>query len=66
MRDAIKRTGSDEDDLTRVIVSRAEKDLRELKELYHNRNSVALDHAVAKETSGDYKAFLLTLLGKQD
>ncbi|GMY22666.1 annexin-like protein RJ4 isoform X1 [Fagus crenata] len=66
LRDAIKRTGSDEDDLTRVIVSRAEKDLRELKELYHNRNSVALDHAVAKETSGDYKAFLLTLLGKQD
>jgi hypothetical protein len=66
LRDAIKRTGSDEDDLTRVIVSRAEKDLRELKELYHKRNSVALDDAVAKETSGDYKAFLLTLLGKQD
>lgn len=66
LRDAIKRTGSDEDDLTRVIVSRAEKDLRELKELYHKRNSVALDDAVGKETSGDYKAFLLTLLGKQD
>ncbi|KAI9115466.1 hypothetical protein K1719_013785 [Acacia pycnantha] len=66
VRDAIKRIGADEDALTRVIVSRAEKDLRDIKELYYHRNSVHLEQAVAKETSGDYKNFLLTLLGKED
>lgn len=66
IRNAIKRLGTDEDALTRVIITRAEKDLKEIKEVYYNRNSVSLDHAVAKDTSGDYKAFLLTLLGKED
>ncbi|PIN09391.1 Annexin [Handroanthus impetiginosus] len=66
IRQALNRPGTDEDSLTRVIVTRAEKDLKEIKELYHKRNSVALEHAVAKETSGHYEAFLLTLLGKQD
>lgn len=49
-----------------MIVTRAERDLRGIKELYHKRNSVTLDQAVAKETSGHYKAFLLALLGKED
>ncbi|XP_051142076.1 annexin-like protein RJ4 [Andrographis paniculata] len=65
IRHALKRAGTDEDALTRVVVTRAEKDLREIKDLYYKRNSVALEQAVAKETSGDYKAFLLTLLGGQ-
>nr|AFK35882.1 unknown [Lotus japonicus] len=63
---ALKRVGSDEDGLTRVVVTRAEKDLKEIKELYYKRNSVHLEDAVAKELSGDYKKFILTLLGKQD
>ncbi|GMN65240.1 hypothetical protein TIFTF001_034308 [Ficus carica] len=51
----------------RVIVTRAEQDfMKEIKELYYKRNSVFLDHAVAKDTSGDYKAFLMTLLAKKD
>ncbi|XP_030962259.1 annexin-like protein RJ4 [Quercus lobata] len=66
LRNAIKRSGTDKDALTRVIVTRAEKDLKDLKELYYERNSVALDDAVSKETTGDYKKFLLTLLGKED
>ncbi|XP_023541714.1 annexin-like protein RJ4 [Cucurbita pepo subsp. pepo] len=63
VRNAIKRVGkSDEDALTRVVVSRAEKDLMQIKEAYHKRNSVTLDDAVSKE-SGDYKRFIHTLLG---
>nr|XP_023889604.1 annexin D7-like [Quercus suber] len=46
--------------------SSVEKDLKDLKELYYERNSVALDDAVSKETTGDYKKFLLTLFGKED
>nr|GEV47550.1 annexin-like protein RJ4 [Tanacetum cinerariifolium] len=66
IRNAIKKSGTNEDALTRVIVTRAEKDLKEIMEQYYKRNSVSLDQAVAKETSGDYKRFLLTLLGKED
>ncbi|CAH9091880.1 unnamed protein product [Cuscuta europaea] len=64
IRHALAKSGTDEDALTRVIVTRAEKDLREIKELYFKRNSVTLDQAVAKETSGHYQALLLTLLMK--
>lgn len=66
MRDGVKKLGTDEDSLTRVIVTRAEKDLRGIKELYYKKNSVPLGQAVAKETSGDYNKFLLTLLGEED
>ena len=62
----MKRIGTDEDGLTRVFVTRAEKDLKDIKELYYKKNSVHLEDAVAKEISGDYKRLLLTLLGKQD
>ncbi|KAG2396506.1 hypothetical protein LR48_Vigan08g008000 [Vigna angularis] len=66
VRNAIKKVGTDEDALTRVVVSRAEKDLKIVSEVYYKRNSVLLEHAIAKEISGDYKKFLLTLLGKED
>ncbi|TXG55965.1 hypothetical protein EZV62_017278 [Acer yangbiense] len=66
LRNAMKGMGTDEDALTRVIVTRAEKDLKDIKEYYYKRNSVPLEQAVAKDTSGDYKDFLLTLLGKED
>ncbi|CAN1344578.1 Annexin-like protein RJ4 [Linum perenne] len=65
LRNAINKKGTDEDALTRVIVTRAEKDLKHVKDEYYKRNSVALAHAVAKDTSGDYKAFLLALLGDE-
>ena len=66
MRDAIKKFGTDEDALTRVIVTRDEKDLQNIADVYYKRNSVALENAIAKEISGDYKKFLLTLLGKEN
>ncbi|KAI4333015.1 hypothetical protein L6164_017872 [Bauhinia variegata] len=66
IRNAIKRVGTDEDAVTRVIVTRAEKDLKQIKELFHKRNSVALEQALAKETCGDYRGLLLTLLGKEE
>ncbi|XP_015876063.1 annexin-like protein RJ4 [Ziziphus jujuba] len=65
LRDGVKKLGTDEDSVTRVIVTRAEKDLKVIKELYYKKNSVPLEEVVAKETSGDYKRFLLTLLGKE-
>ncbi|RDX93613.1 hypothetical protein CR513_24099, partial [Mucuna pruriens] len=66
LRNAIKKFGTDEDGLSRVVVTRAEKDLKDIKELYYKRNSVHLEDAVSNDTSGDYKKFILTLLGKHD
>ncbi|KAG1365455.1 putative Annexin-like protein RJ4 [Cocos nucifera] len=60
---ALDKSGTDEDALTRVIVMHAEKDLKEIKEMFHERTNVALEHAVAKHTSRDYKSFLLALIG---
>ncbi|KAF8396232.1 hypothetical protein HHK36_017846 [Tetracentron sinense] len=65
LRNVIDKVGTDEDALSRVIVTRAEKDLEEIKELYKKRNNASLEHAVPKDTSGDYKDFLLTLLGSK-
>ncbi|KMT14582.1 hypothetical protein BVRB_4g073520 [Beta vulgaris subsp. vulgaris] len=65
LRKAIIGLGTDEDVLTRVIVTRAEIDLKDIKELYLERNNTSLDQAIAGDTSGDYKAFLLTLLGSE-
>ncbi|CAJ1959011.1 unnamed protein product [Sphenostylis stenocarpa] len=63
LRNAIKMFGTDYDGLSRVVVTRAEKDLKNIKELYYKKNNVHLEDAVSKEISGDYKKFILTLLG---
>jgi hypothetical protein len=52
LRNATRESaGTDEDSLTRVVVMHAEK------------ASCTLQQAIAKETSGDYRSFLLALLG---
>lgn len=66
LRLAINRLGTDEWALTRVVTTRAEFDLQHIKEEYHKRNSVPLDHAIAGDTSGDYEKMLLALTGHGD
>ncbi|KAL6495729.1 hypothetical protein OROGR_030292 [Orobanche gracilis] len=61
-----KADGIDENTVTRVVVTRAERDLKEINKLFYKRNSLPLESAIAKDTSGHYKAFLLTLLGQED
>ncbi|PON32305.1 Annexin [Parasponia andersonii] len=66
LRQAINKLGTDEWALTRVITTRAEVDLHRIKEEYHRRNSIPLDKAIAKDTSGDYEKFLIELTGHGD
>lgn len=63
LRLAINKKGTDEGAVTRVVATRAEVDMKLIKEEYYRRNSVPLDHAIAKDTSGDYEEFLLALIG---
>ncbi|KAL3537719.1 hypothetical protein ACH5RR_001085 [Cinchona calisaya] len=63
IRASIVGLGTDEDSLTRVIVTRAEIDMMKVRGEYFNMNKTSLDNAVIGDTSGDYKNFLMTLLG---
>lgn len=63
IRLGINKLGTDEGALTRVVVTRAEVDMKIIKDIYQKRNSVPLDRAIAKDTRGDYEKILLTLIG---
>ncbi|KAF5784643.1 putative annexin [Helianthus annuus] len=66
LRLAINKQGTDEDALTRVVATRAEFDMKAIKEEYKKRNSVSLNEAIAKDTRGDYEDMLLALAGSDD
>uniref|UniRef100_A0A2P2KDR5 Annexin n=1 Tax=Rhizophora mucronata TaxID=61149 RepID=A0A2P2KDR5_RHIMU len=56
--------GTDEDSLTRAIVTRAEVDLMKIRGEYFNMFQSSLEDTVIGHTSGDHKHFLMTLLGR--
>ncbi|KAM5575611.1 annexin D5-like [Rosa sericea] len=60
---AMKGLGTDDSTLLRVIVSRAEIDLQYIKAEYQKKYGKSLGDAVRSETSGNYKDFLLALIG---
>lgn len=64
IRDSIVGLGTDEDSLSRAIVTRAEVDLLKVRFEYYNMFKTNLDDDVTGDTSGDYKDFLMTLLGR--
>lgn len=66
IRLAINKMGTDEGALTRVIATRAEVDLKLIKDAYYKRNSVPLGGAIKKDTTGDYEDFLLALIGEDE
>lgn len=66
LRLAINRLGTDEWALTRVVTTRSEVDMQRIKEEYQRRNSIPLDRAISKDTSGDYEKMLLALIGHGD
>ncbi|XP_020214250.1 annexin D3 [Cajanus cajan] len=64
VRDSILGFGTDEDSLNRAIITRAEIDLLKVRFEYSNMYKSSLDDDVVGDTSGDYRDFLMTLLGK--
>lgn len=66
VRDSIVGFGTDEDSLTRAIVTRAEIDLLKVKDEYASLYKSSLDDGVTGDTSGDYREFLMTLLGRRN
>lgn len=66
LRLAINKRGTDEGALTRVVATRAEIDMKLIKDEYQRRNSIPLDRAIVKDTHGEYEKLLLELVGHED
>lgn len=62
VRNSIVGLGTDEESLTRAIVTRAEVDMKKIKEEY-KRYGTSINDDIKGDTSGDYEKFLLTLVG---
>jgi hypothetical protein len=52
--------------LIRVITTRAEVDMQYIKLEFTNESKRTLEEMVAKDTTGNYRYFLLTLVGPGD
>jgi hypothetical protein len=59
----MKGLGTDDTTLIRIVVTRAEIDMQYIKAEYQRKRGKFLNDVVHSETSGHYRAFLLSLLG---
>ncbi|XP_070545038.1 annexin A7-like [Ptychodera flava] len=60
---AMKGLGTDDKTLVRILVSRCEKDLVQIKREYFKMFKVPIAKSIAGDTSGDYRAMLLAICG---
>uniref|UniRef100_T1E7A7 Annexin n=1 Tax=Crotalus horridus TaxID=35024 RepID=T1E7A7_CROHD len=63
---AMKGAGTDDDTLIRIMVSRSEKDLLDIRQAFRRDFAKSLHHVIQKDTSGDYGKGLLLLCGGED
>lgn len=60
---SMKGLGTDDDTLIRVVVSRAETDMSDIKTAFLSKYKKALSAMISSDTIGNYKRFLLALIG---
>jgi len=63
---AISGLGTDDDSMIRIIVTRSEIDMEQVKLEYEKRYKQTLAEAIKGDTSGDYRLLLLCLIGEKD
>ena len=56
--------GTDDSTLIRLVVSRAEKDMVQIKQAYQAKFGTTLANDIKSDCSGDYKKILLALIGE--
>eukprot|EP00049_Salpingoeca_infusionum_P008341 m.135818 g.135818 ORF g.135818 m.135818 type:complete len:89 (-) comp13984_c1_seq2:132-398(-) len=61
---ACKGLGTDDQALMRIVTSRSEVDMQQIKELYPEIGGVSLAEQITSETRGYYKQLLLELVGE--
>nr|DBA30588.1 TPA: hypothetical protein GDO54_006549 [Pyxicephalus adspersus] len=63
---AMKGAGTEERTLTRILISRSEIDLFNIRKEFKDAYEKSLHHCIESETSGDYRKALLTICGGDD
>ncbi|XP_074866272.1 annexin A6 isoform X4 [Carettochelys insculpta] len=64
--DSMKGLGTDERTLTRIMISRSETDLLNIRRVFKEMHEKSLHHMIEKDTSGDYCKALLAVCGGDD
>ncbi|VUZ55083.1 unnamed protein product [Hymenolepis diminuta] len=62
IHDSMVGMGTRDDDLIRLILSRSEIDLEDIKQAYQRMTKKLLTNAIQSETSGDYKRMLIAIV----
>ncbi|CAF5057949.1 unnamed protein product, partial [Rotaria sp. Silwood1] len=62
LHDAVKGLGTKESTLNRIIITRSEIDLVQIKKAYNHQYHHELERDISSDTSGDYKKLLLEIL----
>ncbi|XP_044310379.1 annexin A6 isoform X2 [Varanus komodoensis] len=63
---AMKGLGTRDNTLIRIMVSRSELDMLDIREIFRTKYEKSLHHMIESDTSGDYKNALLKLCGGDD
>lgn len=61
----VKGLGTKDLNLIRVVITRSEVDMVQIKEQYEKLYNVSLASSISDDTSGDYKDLLLALIGER-
>lgn len=64
LRDDVSK--STKEALTRVIVTRADADMKDIKDEYQRLYGVELENMISKGTHGNYRDALLSLVARQE
>ncbi|NWY61438.1 ANXA7 protein, partial [Chionis minor] len=60
---SMKGAGTDDSTLIRIIVTRSEIDLVQIKQMFTQMYQKTLATMIASDTSGDYRRLLLAIVG---
>lgn len=61
---SMKGAGTDDSTLVRIVVSRSEIDLVQIKQMFTQMYQKTLGTMIASDTSGDYRKLLLAIVGQ--
>jgi annexin A7/11 len=60
---SMKGLGTDDNTLIRIVTTRAEVDMQYIKAEFSSLYNKSLERMITGDTSGNYRLFLLTLVG---
>ena len=61
---SMKGAGTDDSTLVRIVVTRSEIDLVQIKQMFTQMYQKTLSTMIASDTSGDYRKLLLAIVGQ--